>query len=167
MTAQEIKTCLVCRRAFEKKPGVEFDMCPECLRKMGERYDSPASDGESPRPRSKAPLWTVIAVCAAISGVQVPRVKQALALLFPPAPEAISPTADPKDLCIANLWNISGQIQKGLHSTPKEVCPLTKKPYRTSTVNGDFVVSCPNPAAHGLKVLQVSRNSPTPEASSR
>ena len=166
MTEKETKACLVCGCSFNKKAGMEFDLCPECFRKMGERYNA-APAAEPVRHRSQAPLLTIVAVGALIIGAQIPRMNRAFSLLFPPAPEAVSPTVNPKDQCVANLWNISGQIQKGLHSAPQQVCPLTKRPYRTETVNGDLVVSCPNPEAHGLKVLKVSRNSPTPEVSSQ
>ncbi len=159
----ETKACLVCGQAFEKKAGSEFDMCPSCLKKMGDRYAAQAPENAPTAPRKRIGLWVVLALSVAFNAFQFPRIKQALALLFPPAPEDTSKRPDTKELCIANLWNISSQLQKGLPPSSDMVCPLTKAPYRTETVKGNLVVSCPNPGSHGLKTLRVSKNAPTPE----
>jgi hypothetical protein len=163
--------CLVCGRTFAKKSGTEFDLCPTCLQQMNERHNPDPSSGDEvskPRSRRKIPLAAIIIIgCAVIIVSQVPNLKQSFTLLFPPSPTGANLTADPRDLCIANLWNISSQLQKGVRSFPGAVCPLTQKPYRIETVNGNIIVSCPNPGAHRLKILRVSRNSPTPEVATQ
>ena len=67
------------------------------------------------------------------------------------------------DLCIHNLWSISSHFQgsSGLDMDISE--PISNAPYTIETHNGEMIVACPNPAAHGLRSLQVRESVPVPE----
>lgn len=67
---------------------------------------------------------------------------------------------DPKtDQCIVNLWHISRLLQEGKPIPAGLVCPASGRPY---IQQGDRVV-CPNPQAHKLSMLGVSKAHPVPE----
>jgi hypothetical protein len=170
MSSPENTTCLVCGTRFQKQPGAP-DMCPSCLKKGAARYGGAKEAAEAPgsaKPPRRLGLWIVLGASLALNAYEFPHLKKTLGLLFPPPPLPVSQRSDPKEECIANLWNVSALIQKGnwpAGQTPDMICPVAKAPYRTTkTEKGDLEVSCPNPAAHGLKALRVSRDHPTPDA---
>ncbi len=154
------RVCPVCAKIFEKAPDAKFDICPTCLERLKPK------EAEQPfAPRERTGLkWFLIVGFAAATVFQVPRIKNALALLFPPPPIGASAEADPKDLCIANLWQISSLIQSEQWPAPNFQCPATRADYITQTEDGNTFVLCPNPQSHGLKSLRVSKNAPSPEA---
>ena len=156
------RTCITCGQIFEKAAGAEFDMCPKCLKQTEARYAAPVEE-EATNRRKKPWAFVLCAACAAVIAFQAPRIKAAVAVLMPPPPEDGASLPDPKGQCMDNLWHISGLIQQNKWPSEKMACPFTRIPYDTRIENGDLVVRCPNPGAHSLKALRVSRKSPTPQ----
>lgn len=155
------RVCSVCAKIFEKPPEGKFDICPTCREKLAPPKDQQPFH-PSKKPGAMLRILVVVGVVLTIS--QISRIRAAIALLFPPSPMDISILANPKDLCVANLWRISSLMQTDQWRNEGLFCPLTREPYKTTDAeNGDTVVSCPNPPNHGLKTLRVSKNVPTPE----
>ncbi len=155
------RVCSVCAKIFEKAPEAKFDICPTCHQKLALPKE------QQPFLPSKKPglmVWGLIVAGIVITVSQVSRIKAAISLLFPPPPIESSALADPKDLCTANLWQISSLIQTDQWPAPNFYCPVTRADYATRSDDGNTVVSCPNPEQHGLKSLRVSKKAPSPEA---
>ncbi|OQX56276.1 MAG: hypothetical protein B5M53_02285 [Candidatus Cloacimonas sp. 4484_209] len=66
-------------------------------------------------------------------------------------------------MCMANLGEISELLKAGELPPDTIICPVSGKPYIVRIVEGDTIVSCPNPELHHLKNLWVSAKHPKPE----
>lgn len=69
-------------------------------------------------------------------------------------------TNENTDKCIKNLWLIARLLQEG--KQPTGAFPETGRAYVLTTGEGDIVVGCPNPGAHGFSSISVSRKHPVP-----
>lgn len=68
------------------------------------------------------------------------------------------------DKCIEQLWMLSRNLQDGNLPHILPVCPSSSRQYIVTRLQGDTVISCPTPEAHGLAKLSVSLSLPIPNA---
>ncbi|MDO8914989.1 MAG: hypothetical protein Q7W16_02760 [Coriobacteriia bacterium] len=123
------------------------------------------------RARAHRPRWTrgalVIAcvVCTLIVAARIPALVESAEAL-PPIRTGRYTTAGHCDDCVNNLWAFGAAMQADTTAPSSLSCPATSAPYRTEKSSGaaSTLVSCPNPAEHGLASLSVSGSSPIPEA---
>jgi hypothetical protein len=68
------------------------------------------------------------------------------------------------DLCLQNLWVISGRIQKGEKDPAHGLkCPATGAGYLLRHGDDGMAVYCPNPEIHKVSALFVTKGRPVPE----
>jgi hypothetical protein len=115
--------------------------------------------------RKKILNWAaigVIVICMVGVAYQAPAIMRAARK---PQPTRIGTyaTDEMTDRCIHNLWVISRGLQAGREPDQALHCPITERPYQKSGQGQDVFYECPNPKAHGLTRLQVSKHQPIPE----
>ncbi len=123
--------------------------------------------GEEKKKR-KNRLWIaaqliILLVCVFIIVVQVPKLISAFTEKEKPFRCGTYATDTGTDQCINNLWRISKLIQQGKIPDKKIICPVSKRPYMVTNIDGDVVARCPNPILHGFGEIRVSKKSPMPE----
>jgi hypothetical protein len=145
------------------------EYCENCMIERAEQYVPDAPARPQIRREKKSRAWLIVKlimllVCITIIALQTPRLVAALKEGQPLRYGTYATDAQ-ADQCIKNLWQISRMIQDGKKPPPDMVCPVSKKPYEIRDTGADIVVSCPNPALHGFKKIQVSKRRPVPEVS--
>ncbi len=158
----------VCKRCgkplSEDDQGADY--CSSCMIEVAEQY----VPGEEAAPikrkrKSRAWLvlqWIILLACITIIAIQFPKLISAFKE-DKPLRHGTYLTDEQTDQCIKNLWHISRLLQEGNLPAKDMVCPVSKKPYVVKKIGGDTVISCPNPALHGVKEIHVSKKCPFPE----
>ncbi len=160
--------CNGCGRTLgADEQGAEY--CNSCMIERAEEYVPEAPEKPQIKRERKSRVWLVVQVAIILAGVvimvlQTPRLIAALKE-GQPLRQGTYATDAQTDQCIKNLWHISKLLQEGQLHTNGMVCPVSKKPYEIRDTGADVIVSCPNPALHGLKEMQVSKKLPAPEVS--
>jgi hypothetical protein len=150
-------------------PSEEGDAyCRQCMIEMAERHiqDREMEKSKWKRLRSargwKITMVVLILLCLAVLAYQTPRILNATKGPKPIRMGAYDTDAK-TDACIQNLWQISHRMQQGnLASSPELVCPASGKPYEIKK-GAVPEAHCPNPQAHGLQDLLVTKKIPVPQ----
>jgi len=169
-STNQTSKCRRCNVPLSVKASGDADdlLCGSCRIALAE--EQIAADAEkAKKPQKRKWLWQAmkIAVLVISLGViifQYPRLMEAF---DPPKPirQGSYATDAGADRCIENLWLISKGLGEGSKTPEKDmVCPVSVQPYRVDVVDGNMIVSCPDPKSHGLSSLHVSRKNPVPEA---
>jgi hypothetical protein len=123
----------------------------------GERSDTAVT----PSRRRSGPILGVVCLLVVVS--QLPSLRAAFQ--SPPSIRIGGVDGDEHtNACIDTLWKVSGLLQYGTFRGEEWVEPLSQRPYDVRHAEGDTVVECPNPAAHNLRSVRVSRAHRAPEA---
>jgi len=109
-----------------------------------------------------ASLWSLLALCIAAIGWQLP---VAVSSIQAEKPLRIGTyrTDAATDACIANLWKVARLLQEDRQPPDTLICPVSGQPYPRRSLPDGPVYLCPQPERHGLRSLQVSRRNPVPE----
>jgi hypothetical protein len=155
-------------RRWDGKP-----LCRECAFELEEmaiksRGHKVVFDDEKPAPSPEELQRRTILLCVLSVAVLILlfRIYTIAPLLSPPKPIrlGVKVTDSVTDRCIEQLWVLSRKLQDGNLPRIMPVCPLSSKEYIVRELANDTVISCPNPAGHGLESLSVSLKSPIPNA---
>ncbi len=148
------------RRPFEPDLRAADDLAAAAMR---ENVEAPPVSHEPSAPARRRVGPIVAAACLVVVASQLPTLR--VSFKSPPSIRvgATSTDAD-ADACIDTLWRISALLQYGSFRGREIVEPVTRQPYVVRHVDGDTIVECPNPAAHGLRSLWVSAAHRAPEA---
>lgn len=167
--------CSGCGSQLEPEDAATAPYCAQCALERAEHelasrqasHDLNAPDAQQ-RARTShrlgvAALWTLAVLAAAVIAWRAPMVYSAVQ---PPKPlhTGVQSTNRVADRCIANLWTASGRLSEGTAAAAGLTCPASGKPYTAVRTNDTLVISCPNPAKHGLHSLSVDSVSLVPEA---
>ncbi|MBW1702469.1 MAG: hypothetical protein JRJ69_01930 [Deltaproteobacteria bacterium] len=161
------------------REGAETFICSRCaalkasqdavqdVEQRIEEKESKSRDREEKKKR-KSRLWIaaqliILFVCVSIVVVQAPKLISAFTEKEKPFRYGTYSTDSRTDQCINNLWRISKLLQQGQMPGKDIVCPVSKRPYMVTTVDGDLVVRCPNPVLHGFEEIMISKTNPMPE----
>ena len=162
--------CENCGETFhkdEQDSGSKQPYCSRCMVELAEQYVPETSDMSKLKRIRKSRvgvtlLWITLFACISIIAIQVPKLISAFKE-DKPIRYGTSSTDAQTDQCIKNLWRISKLLQEGKLPGKDIVCPVSKKPYVVTTIEGEVVVRCANPELHGLKEIRVSEKNPMPE----
>jgi len=162
--------CKKCGKSFtkgEQTADNEQLYCSSCMIELAEQYvPEEVEISKSKRIRKSRVgvvlLWIILCVCILIIAIQAPKLISALTKEEKPIRYGTYSTDAQTDQCINNLWHISKLLQQGKLPGKDIVCPVSKKPYVVTTIEGDTVVRCANPRFHGFKEIRVSENDPMP-----
>lgn len=147
-------------------------LCRECAFDLGEKARRPrkrlvireetfpSAQGEKARRRAALGFIGLVAV------VFLWRIFAVAPLLKPAQPlrNGTYRTDRLADECISQLWELSKLLQEDRLPDTLPLCPQSGRPYVLTREGDDTVISCPNPAEHGLEALWVSRFLPPPTA---
>ena len=155
-------------RRWDGKP-----LCRECAFELEEL--SLKSQGKKivfeeekppPTPEELQRRTLLLCILSVVVLVLLFRIYTIAPMLQPPKPIRIGVkvTDSVTDRCIEQLWILSRKLQDGELPETLPVCPLSSRQYIVNELTEDTVITCPNPAGHGLKALRVSLDSPIPNA---
>jgi len=155
--------CNRCGKPFNKgEQGADSDQlyCSRCMIELAEQYVPEEVEISNLKRIRKnrvwvTLLWIIVFVCISIIAIQVPKLISAFKGEKPIRYGTYSTDAQ-TDQCIKNLWHISKLLQEGKLPGKDLVCPVNKKPYVMTNIEGDVVVRCANPEFHGFKEIRVS-----------
>ena len=162
-----------CRRCGSTVAGTagtqeEALLCSRCRIELAEQQIPDSTEKRKAPPRRRAPGRRILALLLLVLSLtvvayQFPALRKALE---GPRPirQGTSETDAKTDACIGNLWTIAKELQQSGDFDDGLRCPSSGKPYAAEGAGEEITVSCPNPQAHGLTVLSVSRAVPVPEA---
>jgi len=167
--------CSGCGSQLEPEDAATAPYCAQCAldraehelasRQTNRALNAPDTQRQARTRRTAriAALWTLAILAAAVIAWRAPMVFSAVQ---PPKPirTGVQSTNRAADRCIANLWIASGRLSEGTAAAAGLTCPASGKPYSAVKSNGTLVISCPNPAEHGLRSLSVTSVSLVPEA---
>ncbi|MDX9822975.1 MAG: hypothetical protein RBT20_13650 [Syntrophales bacterium] len=162
--------CPRCGSPVSGAAGTQEDalLCSRCRIELAERQipDSFETPKAAPPRRSmgrRIAAILLLLLSLAVVAYQFPALSRALE---GPRPirQGTSETDAKADACIRNLWTIAAALQQSGDFDDRLRCPSSGKPYVAGGAGGEITVRCPNPEAHGLNALSVSRSSPVPEA---
>ena len=150
----------------EERDGARLadELAAQCIEEN--RPGKPAESAVVERSTGRLPL-IVAAVSLAVILFQIPSLRAALSP--PPSLRSGVQESDPDtDACVDNLWGIAAVLREGESAEVLARLPFTEPVthahYTITSANGEVVVECPNPRAHGLSHLRISERSPRPEA---
>ena len=172
--ADEKGISAICENCGETFPKDEQDSdskqpyCSRCMVEIAEQYVPETSDLSKLNwvRRSRIGvvlLWVTLFACISIIAIQVPKFISAFIQEEKPIRYGTYSTDAQTDQCIKNLWRIARLLQEGKQPGTDLVCPETGRAYVVEIGEDDTMVSCPNPGAHGLSEIRVSRKRPVPE----
>ncbi len=163
------RTCQSCGAALR---GDEGPYCSQCqIARDEEAMDEIQAAKEEEHPdlpeTEKSRTGLVIKVmllcaCVVVIAFQLPRVITSIEG-DQPIRKGTYETDALTDECIENLWKISRMLEEGKLPDDSLVCPESGEPYTVYQDANNPTVVCPNPKAHGLIQLRVSRMFPCPE----
>jgi hypothetical protein len=142
-------------------------LCSSCRIALAEEQIA-ADMQKAAAPQKRKWLWPVLkfaflAIALGVIAFQYPRLMTAFETPKPLRQGSYA-TDVGTDRCIHNLWLISRGLGEGQIVPEKGmVCPVSGQPYIVDAVDGNRIVSCPDPQRHGLSILRVSRKNPVPE----
>ncbi len=165
-----IVICKKCGKPFKKdkqRADSEQLYCNRCIIELAQQYVPEEAETPKLEQTTKSKVWTalrwiILLACLSVIAIQVPKLFSAFKKVKPIRSGTYS-TDKQTDQCIKNLWHISKLLQEGKFPEVDLVCPVSKKPYVVTNIEGDIVVRCPNPELHGFKEIRVSKSSPCPE----
>jgi hypothetical protein len=147
------------------QPAQAGDFCSSCYKSLEERVGRPSDSSPKPPRDWRFFKWGVIIAALSVASLQAPKM---VSVFAPPKPVHLGSAATDRtaDQCLRQLWTVSKLLQERRWPGLELTCPATGRPYLTEGKDGAMTVSCPEPKAHRLSVLQVSRRQPVPEARS-
>jgi len=157
----------VCRRCGRSVDGDE-QYCSQCEVELEEEHiEDTGEEGEdlSPPVRSLRRLVIQLALLLAFTGLIAFRIPSVISAFEDDQPirKGTYATDAETDQCIENLWKVSRMLEDGILPDKTMVCPASGKPYIVLEDPANTTVYCPDPQAHGLKEIRVSRMFPCPE----
>ncbi len=162
-----------CRRCGSPVAGTagtqeEALLCGQCRIELAEQQipDSIGRPKAAPPRRSMGRRIATILLLVLALAVVAYRLPALIRAIEGPRPirQGTSETDAKADDCIRNLWTVAKQLQQsGAFDAGLLRCPSSGRPYSTEGTGEEMKVRCPNPEAHGLAVLSVSRSAPVPE----
>lgn len=162
--------CTRCGSQFnkdEESSDEEKLFCSRCVIELAEQYMSEDAKTQESDQIKKNRVWPVLhpvilIACIFLIAIQAPKL---ISVIKEQKPIRIGTyeTDSKADRCIKNLWHISRMLQEGKLLEKDIVCPVSKKPYVLRKIEGDILVTCPNPELHGLKEIRATKIYPCPE----